>query len=76
METRCPLDLFWSNSLYLISSYLEKGYNVIFNYIISPTNLKRITKEINFSLLIASPEVLIKRDKLRKEDCQMKYYRY
>ena len=72
-----PLDLFWSNSIYLIKSYLEKGYNVIFNYIISPTNLKRITEEIkhyeiNFSLLIASPEVLIKRDKLRSEDCQMK----
>lgn len=76
-KPNAPLDLFWSNSIYLIKSYLEKGYNVIFNYIISPTNLKRITEEIkhyeiNFSLLIASPEVLIKRDKLRSEDCQMK----
>ena len=71
-KPNAPLDLFWSNSIYLIKSYLEKGYNVIFNYIISPTNLKRITEEIkhyeiNFSLLIASPEVLIKRDKLQEE---------
>ena len=76
-KLNAPLDLFWSNSIYLIKSYLEKGYNVIFNYIISPINLKKITEEIkhyeiNFSLLIASPEVLIKRDKLRSEDCQMK----
>ena len=70
-KPNAPLDLFWSNSIYLIKSYLEKGYNVIFNYIISPTNLKR-NYEINFSLLIASEEVLIKRDKLRPEDCQMK----
>lgn len=40
-KPNAPLDLFWSNSIYLIKSYLEKGYNVIFNYIISPINLKK-----------------------------------
>ena len=72
-----PLELFWNNTIYLIKNYLKHGYNVIFNYIIDPTQLKRIVKEINnyqinFKILIATPEVLIKRDKERPEDCQMK----
>lgn len=41
-----PLDLFWNNCIYLIKSYLENGYDVVFNYIINPSNFKRLEKRV------------------------------
>jgi hypothetical protein len=51
-----PLDLFWSNCIYLINSYLTNGHDVVFNYIINHENfnsLKNTFKEINASIFDA-----------------------
>ncbi len=71
-----PLDLFWNNCIMLIKSYLEAGYDVVFNYIISNKNLDRLKEtfkdyEIIFRCLLVDEETIIKRDLLRPEDCQM-----
>ena len=71
-----PLDLFWSNVIYLIKSYLDNGYNVIFNYIITPEDYKMITTAISdypiiFKVLLTNEATIIKRDKERPLDCQM-----
>lgn len=71
-----PLDLFWKNSIMLIKSYLENGYDVVFNYIIKNKeleNLKEVFKdyEFIFSCLLVDEQTIIKRDLLRPEDCQM-----
>lgn len=71
-----PLDLFWKNSIMLIKSYLENGYDVVFNYIIKNKeleNLKEVFKdyEFIFSCLLVDESTIIKRDLLRPEDCQM-----
>ena len=71
-----PLDLFWKNSIMLIKSYLENGYDVLFNYIIKNKeleNLKEVFKdyEFIFSCLLVDESTIIKRDLLRPEDCQM-----
>ena len=71
-----PLDLFWENSIMLIKSYLENGYDVVFNYIIKNKqleNLKETFKDYDFifSCLLVDEPTIIKRDLLRPEDCQM-----
>ena len=71
-----PLDLFWKNSIMLIKSYLENGYDVVFNYIIKNKqleNLKETFKDYDFifSCLLVDEPTIIKRDLLRPEDCQM-----
>lgn len=71
-----PLDLFWDNCIYLINSYLSRGYDVIFNYIINPKDLEMLRKkfsdyQIIFKVLIAKKDVVIKRDKMRIVDNQM-----
>lgn len=71
-----PLDLFWNNCIMLIKSYLENGYDVVFNYIISNENLDRLKEtfkdyEIIFRCLLVDEKTIIKRDLLRPEDCQM-----
>lgn len=71
-----PLDLFWDNCIYLINSYLSRGYDVIFNYIIDPKDLEMLRKkfsdyQIIFKVLIAKKDVVIKRDKMRIVDNQM-----
>ena len=60
----------------LIKSYLETGYDVVFNYIISNENLDRLKEafkdyEIIFRCLLVDEKTIIKRDLLRPEDCQM-----
>ncbi len=60
----------------LIKSYLEAGYDVVFNYIISNKNLDRLKEtfkdyEIIFRCLLVDEKTIIKRDLLRPEDCQM-----
>ena len=59
-----------------IRTYLEDGYDVIFNYIISPNVLEQIKEEfkdyiIIFVVLLVDENTLILRDKERPEDCQM-----
>jgi gluconate kinase len=71
------LDVFWKICLNSIKIYLENGYDVIFNYIISPADIDSIKKEFNnyhikFVVLLVNEETLLNRDKGRSEDCQMK----
>ena len=70
------LDLFWEICTQLISTYLEHGYDVIFNYIVNPENFYKLKSSfekytIKFVVLIVSKEILIERDKQRPEDCRM-----
>lgn len=58
-----PLDLFWNNCIMLIKSYLEAGYDVVFNYIISNKNLDRLKEtfkdhEIIFRCLLVDEKKL------------------
>lgn len=71
-----PLDLFWKNSIMLIRSYLEAGYDVVFNYIIKNDNLEKLQNEFKdydfiFKCLLVDEETIVKRDQLRPEDCRM-----
>ncbi len=70
------LDTFWKVSINTIKTYLEDGYDVVFNYIIEPERLEVLKEtfkdyEIKFIVLLVSEEILLARDKERPEDCQM-----
>ena len=57
--------------------YLDDGYDVIFNYIVTPKNIEMIKDEfknyiIKFVVLLTDEATLLSRDKERPEDCQMK----
>lgn len=70
------LDLLWKISLDNIKTYLDAGYDVVFNYIIDLDDLnkfEKISKSYNtkFIVLLSSEETLLRRDKERPEDCRM-----
>ena len=70
------LDVFWDVCINSIKTYLSYGYDVVFNYIITPDILERLKKEFKeyttkFVVLLSDEETLLKRDKQRPEDCQM-----
>ena len=70
------LELFWKNCISLIRNCLEDGYDVVFNYIIGKQKLEDLKNEFydfetKFVVLLASEEIILKRDKFRSEDCQM-----
>lgn len=61
----------------IIKTYLEDGFDVIFNYIITLENLELLKEKfksynIKFVALVAEEETLLLRDKKRPENCQMK----
>ena len=71
------LEVFWKNVVSLINNYLDYGYDVVFNYIITKQNydyLKDNIKkcEIIFKVLLVSEEELLRRDFLRSEENRMK----
>ena len=71
------LDTFWKVCINTINTYLEDGYDVVFNYIVPPTPLQIMKKEfenysIKFVVLLVDETTLLSRDKERPEDCQMK----
>lgn len=71
------LDTFFEVCISSIKIYLEKGYDVIFNYIIEPENLDMLKNsfkdyDIKFVVLLVDEETLLLRDKERPLDCQMK----
>ena len=71
------LEVFWKVCLNIIETYLSYGYDVVFNYIVTPSALKQIQEkfanvETKFVLLMTDEETLLKRDSFRPEDCQMK----
>lgn len=71
------LDIFWKVCIDTIKNYLNAGYDVVFNYIIGNSKyleLKEIFKDIEFEfvVLLVNEETILKRDKERPEDSQMK----
>ena len=71
------LGTFWKVCINIIRIYLEDGYDVIFNYIVTPTSLELMKNEfkdytIKFVVLLVDENTLLLRDKERPEDCQMK----
>ena len=70
------LDVFWKVCINTIRTYLEDGYDVIFNYIVNPIQLRQMQEEfknydIKFIVLLVDEKTLLLRDKERPEDCQM-----
>jgi len=70
------LDLFWDNSLSLISNSLSKGYDVVFNYILDKEDIRTLKQrlpnvDIKFVVLLVDKNTIVERDNLRDEDCRM-----
>lgn len=73
------LDTFWKVCIRTIGTYLDDGYDVVFNYIINPDNLNQLANEfkkyndvkIKFAVLMTDEATLLSRDKLRPENHQM-----
>ncbi len=70
------LNIFWKICLDTIETYLSDGYDVIFNYIVTPKAFEMIKerfKEYNvkFIILMCDEETILKRDSERLEDCRM-----
>ena len=71
------LDTFWKVCVDMIKIYLMDGFDVVFNYIITPKNLSLLRSEfidytIKFVVLLADETTLLLRDEERPLDCQMK----
>lgn len=70
------LDIFWKICIDSIQTYLSSGYDVIFNYIVTLSNLHQLTKKfikhnIKFVILTTDENTLLKRDKQRPKENQM-----
>lgn len=71
------LQTFWKVCMEIIKIYLDDGYDVIFNYIITPKNIEMIKDKlksyiIKFVVLLTDETTLLLRDKERLENFQMK----
>lgn len=71
------LQTFWKVCMEIIKIYLDDGYDVIFNYIITPKNIEMIKDKlksyiIKFVVLLTDETTLLLRDKERPENFQMK----
>lgn len=70
------LKTFWKVCVNIIKTYLEDGFDVVFNYIVTPENLELIKTDfkdynIKFVVLMTDEAILLARDKERPIDCQM-----
>lgn len=70
------LDIFWKISINTINEYLKNGYDVIFNYIISPLDFNMLKEKfknynVKFVVLLVDEKTIFERDKNRSIDCQM-----
>ena len=71
------LDVFWEVCLNMIETYLSHGYDVVFNYIVTPSIINKIKNKFKnyntkFVVLIADEKTILERDNQRPKDCQMK----
>jgi len=71
------LEVFWKNCIHIIKNFLEKDYDVVFNYIINTQTLEQLKQEFKcidtkFIVLTTDEKTIMERDKKRPEDCQMK----
>lgn len=70
------LEVFWENCIDLIQNFINKEYDVVFNYICTPRDTKYIRSKIKnanikLCVLMADEDTLTKRDKMRPLNCQM-----
>jgi len=70
------LEVFWENCIDLITNFLNRGYDVVFNYICEHGDTEYIRNKlqntkIKLCVLITDEDTIIKRDKMRPLDCQM-----
>lgn len=70
------LEVFWDNSIDLITNFIDRGYDVVFNYICTPEDIAYLRNNINsikikLCVLVTDEKTIIKRDKMRAIDCQM-----
>ncbi len=70
------LDVFWENSIDIIKNFIDRGFDVVFNYIIGSDKIEYLKGQfenvkIKFIVLMVDEETIIKRDKERPLDCQM-----
>ena len=70
------LQTFWKVCINTIRVYLEDGFDVVFNYIVTPENLEFIKSNfkeytIKFIVLLVDENTLLLRDKMRPENFQM-----
>ena len=70
------LETFWKVCISMIQIYLKGGYDVVFNYIVTPKNLELMSAKIKehtikFIVLLVDETTLLLRDKERPTDCQM-----
>ena len=71
------LTTFWKSCLAQMKIYLEDGFDVVFNYIVSPDQLAMVKSSLGdykivFAVIMVDPEVLLKRDSERPAEFQMK----
>ena len=71
------LDIFWRICINTIKTYLVDGYDVVFNYIVTPNQLKLLKEEFKeyntkFVILLVDENTLLSRDNERPEEYQMK----
>ena len=71
------LDVFWEVCVVTINNYLNAGYDVVFNYIINKEKFMELKKifeniELKFVVLLVDRETILKRDKERPQESQMK----
>lgn len=70
------LEVFWENCIDLITNFINRGYDVVFNYICEPGDIEYIRNKlqntkIKLCVLITDENTIINRDKMRTLDCQM-----
>ena len=71
------LSLFWKNCEDLIKNSAKAGYDVVFNYVLGQEDVEKLKNKfgkfgIKFVCLIVDEKTILKRDKLRPKDCQMR----
>jgi len=70
------LDVFWENCIDLIMNFLNRGYDVVFNYICAPVDIEYIRNKIQntkikLCIMVTNEETIMKRDKMRPLDFRM-----
>ena len=70
------LEVFWKVCINIIKTYLDSGYDVVFNYIIMPEKLSLLQNafegiDTKFIVLLVDEETILARDKERRKDWQM-----
>ena len=70
------IETFWKICINTIKIYLDDGFDVVFNYIVTPENIQLIKSSIQnynikFIVLLTDESTLLSRDKQRPIDCQM-----